>query len=419
MNTRTYRILLFLNLSIVYTMVFLQAIAMTVVANDIMDEMCLSPEQMGVLGSAYFYIYAAMILFSGLAAAWMGPRLTLSATFFLSGVGGLMFSNSHSFAIAFAGRGLTAVGMAVTMTSAFTLFNRWYPPQSFARLCSWFFAIGGLGAFAGTFFLPYLNHSWGWRGIFSFLSVLTLLFALSNWLVVRDRPRTETPEAGPLPANGGEQSFGNLWRGIISVARKSDFWRLCLWFACLTGSYFSLAGLWAIPYLEDVYGRTRAEAGAIVSMVAIGFIVGTPAISWLGDNVLKSYRLGLGLAGLFTFLGMTILITRIDQLPGTSLYLVLLCVGLTLNAPNVLGYAASRNLFGSHLSGVTAGALGCSAFLGGAFLQALCGALLTYARARHWPHAEAYALTFSPFVICGLAAALCGFTLSPKSFVKR
>lgn len=416
MKQNRYRALLFATLSIVYTTVFCQAVAMTVVANDVMAEMALSPEQAGILGSAYFYAYAAIILFAGIIGSWLGPRRTLTVTYLISGFGGLLFAYSSSFTTAFIGRGLSAFGMGVTMPTTFLLFNRWFTHDAFPRLCSWFFSIGGLGAFAGNYFLPFVNEWWGWRGVFGFLAVLTLIFAALIFFVVRDAPDVSDQPTENIPATA---TFAELRRGIAQIARRKDFWRICLWLALMNGCYFALAGLWAVPFIEDVYGFSRSSAGAMVSLIALGLIIGTPAIAWFCTNILHSLRAGLGLAGLAALFGTAALIPVIDELPTPVLYIVLFASGVVLNAPNVLAYTSLRNLFGPQLAGATSGALACSSFLGGAVMQAFCGALLTYAQNHSWETAEAYALTFSPFMLCGLAGAWCGFKLSPESFTQK
>lgn len=410
-----YRPTLFATLAVSYTMVFVQGVVLTVSAKDIMRELELSPEGMGVLGSAYFYVYAGVILFSGLLAAWLGPRRTLSVTFLVSGAGCLLFAVSGSFHAAFAGRGLTAVGMAATMTSSFTLFNRWYPSESYARLCSWFFAIGGVGAFGGIFLSSIANEAWGWRGLFMALAALTVFFALCCHAIVRDWPG-EGATVGTAAVGKDDYRLSKLLGGLRQVVARMDFWKVWVWFACLTGSYFAIVGLWGIPYLEDVYRISSPRAGSVVAMAGLGFVVGTPILSWLFTDVFKSLRAGMGLAGAFAAVSVSLLVATIDSLPHPALYAVMFLFGLVLNAPSVLGYACARNLFGPSLAGVTAGAMGCAVFLGGAFQQTLCGAILKYTLGNGWPPASAYSLAFAPLIVFGCVAAVCAFTVSRASF---
>lgn len=413
MNCRRYTVILFLALSVVYMMVFIQSIVMTVAANDIMRDMNLTPASLGFLGSSYSYAYVPVMLFSGLIAAHYGPRLTLGVGFAVSGMGGLLFACSTSYALALVGRCLVGMGLATTMTSAFTLFSRWYRPESFSRLTAVFFTIGGMGAYVAAAILPPLNSAWGWRGMFLFLAVVTLGYSLLNFLVVRDQPPVGFNPA--VTERESELSIRDLCANFRTVAKSLDFWRIAVWFGTVVGSYLAFIGLWAMPYLKDVYGFSHTKAGHITSMAAFGFIIFTPIIAWVCESVVKSHRICLGLLGLMETALFSVVVWRIDRFSDIELYIVMFVVGVVLYAPGAIGYGASRALFGARMTGMTGGVFGASVFLGGALLQVLCGWLLEYALEREWTNGQAYALAFVPIAVCGVAAAIAGFTLSQKS----
>ncbi len=417
MSFKTRRKVMFLVLSLVYMMVFLHGVAMTVFAKDLMREMDLSQERMGMLGSAYLYAYAGLMLFSGMIAAWVGPRRTLTVLFFVSGMGGIVFSMSASLSVAMLGRALSGLGLAATMTSSFTLFGRWYPPSAYSRVCAYFFAIGGMGALAGIGLLAPLNHLLGWRAVFGGLGVLTVLYAFLLLATVRDWPPGDALiDTGQERVTREDYGPAVLWQSVKQVARSWDFWRLVVWFVSLPGIYFAFNGLWAVPYLKDVYGMADAEAGLIVSLAALGFIFGSPLVAWLSNNVLHSYRLPVGFSGALTVAGTAVLLLFIDSLGVAALVVLVLAFGMAMNSPNVCAYSAARNLFGTRMAGITGGVFGCSAFIGGALMQILSGSLLDYAKKHQWPVGSGYALAFAPFLLLGLVAALVGFTLSAKSY---
>lgn len=280
MNFMTRRKAMFAILSLGYMLVFLHGVVMTVFAKSLMAEMGLSPAGMGMLGSSYLYSYAGLMLFSGIIAAWAGPRRTLTVLFAVSGLGGLLFAFSDSLPVAMFGRALSGLGMSATMTSSFTVFGRWYAPSDYSRVCSYFFALGGVGTVAGIALLPLLNAAWGWRSVFAGIAILTLVYAFLMVVLVRDWPPAEIRlPAGPsgrLTRDGATMSL--LWRNIGEVSRKGDFWRIAVWFMNLPGIYFAFSGLWAIPYLKDVYGMSDAETGLLVSLGGLGFIIGSPIV---------------------------------------------------------------------------------------------------------------------------------------------
>lgn len=420
MSLKILKPLMFIILSLVYMVSFVQAVVMTVVANNIMEDMNLTPAGMGKLGSFYLYGYSGVLLFSGMIVARFGPRWTLSTLCFVSGLGGLLFATSESFMAACLGRMLTGVGLSSNMTSALTIFARWFPGRIYGRLCSVCISIGGMGTLLANLLLPRLNAALGWRNVFFGIGVLTILYGGLVILLVRDWPPDElSPDGGSVSAARAKITVGMLWAGFRAVAKRLDFWRLCVWFGALSGMYFSFAGLWLMPYLKEVYGMSHTEVGTVTSVVAFGSLVGAPLVSWLSDSLLGSYRFSLGMAGVLTVVVNLFLQFRIDSMSITAISTIILMVGMNVNAPTGVAHAATRNLFGTGMAGIVSGILSCSGFLWGASLQILCGELLYFGERLGLPGSQCYAMAFSPFIVCGLLTMWGGFTLSKDSYVHR
>ena len=413
LSPTAYRKYLFGALSLVYLQPFVQGVVMTVAAKDVMREMLLTPDRMGFLGSIYFYAYAPAMLSSGLVAAWLGPRLTMSVMFLTSGVGGLLFCFSDSFAVACLGRALTGIGTSATMTSSLTLFSRWYRGESYSTVCAVFFAMGGLGSFFGAGPLAMLNVSWGWRNVFLLIALATVFFAALVFLTVRDWPPPGSERELGLQSTPRQPVTLALMRdGVRTMSRSRDFWKLAAWFVGMAGVYMSFSGLWAIPYLKDVHRLSDGEAGLAVSMFAFGFIVGNPAMSWLSEHRFRSNRMVLcaaALAALAAFLPMFLLGGGLGYAWTMASILVL---GFAINAPNVVVYSSARNLFGSRMTAVASGALGSMCFVSGAVTQFVCGSLLALGERLGWQPEKSYALAFSPYFPCFVAAFLAALTLS-------
>ncbi|MDR1520693.1 MAG: MFS transporter [Planctomycetota bacterium] len=408
-----YRKYLFAALALVYLQPFVQGVAMTVVAKDIMDEMALSPDRMGLLGSIYLYTYAPSMLCSGMIAAWLGPRRTMSGMFFVSALGGLLFCRSDSYLIACLGRALTGIGTAVTMTSSLTLFSRWYRGEAYSSVCSAFFALGGLGAFFGAGPLALLNVAWGWRGVFLLIALVTLAFAALVFLTVRDWPPSGSEKELDIRSTPRDPAtLSGILEGVRFMSRHRDFWRLAGWFIGMSAIYMAFVGLWAVPYLKDVYALSDGDAGFVVSMFSLGFIVGNPLVSWLCEKKIRSNRLGLAAAALLGIASLLPLFIFNGGLGYAWLIAISLSLGMAINAPNVIVYSSIRNLFGSRITAVASGALASLCFVAGAITQIASGALLTLGEHLGFSAADSYALAFSPFWLYLLVAVWAGFTLS-------
>lgn len=418
MTAKQRRTAMLIVLSVAYTTVFMQPVFLTVIAKDVMADLALTPPRVGMLGSAYLYSYAVMMILSGAVAAVIGPRLTLTLTFCASGAGSLLFGLSSSLAGAILGRALCGFGLAATMTASFTIFGRWYHGNAFSRVSSIFVAVGGTGVFIGTLGATYINSGWGWRASSLVFGALTLLFAVFLFAIVRDwpSPQQEPPPGLAKVEERGKASVRLLAQCVKQVSHSADFWRLVAWMGTNAGVYFTFFGLWAVPYLKDVYGLSDAEAGAMASLAGLGYIVASPIVTWLCDTVFHSYRIALGLSGLLTVIVSAAIVLRPDGFGKASLTLLILLFGLVLNASNVVAYASARNIFGSWKAGIVNGAFGGAGFVCGALLQVFSGWLLFRAETAGREPGASYAAAFTPFLVFGLVTAVAGFTLSRRSF---
>ncbi|MDR3211678.1 MAG: MFS transporter [Planctomycetota bacterium] len=416
MPVRFYQFYLFIALSLTYMVTFLQNMVMTVAAKDVMRDLELSPDRMGLLGSSYLYAYGVSILFSGMLAAWLGPRRTITLMFLLSGVGGLVFASATSFPIACLGRILTGLGVSVVLASAITFFSRWFRAGDFPMLSAIFFAIGGLGAFLGAAPMAILIARWGWRNGFFLVAAATIFYALLAHFTFRDWPSAEMePSLGFSPVPRRPDSLTDLGKGMLILFRNREFWKLAAWFIGMSGMYLSFIGLWAAPYLRDVQHFSEARSGLVVSLFSLGFIIGNPVLSWYVEKRLHSNRLGLGMAGLLALASVLVLLAGGDRLSYASLVALALAIGFALSAPNALVYASARNLFGSRLAGMASGALASCCFASGALLQILTGFILAWAAGRGIATGSSYQLAFLVYIPCTAIAAWAGFSLSPAS----
>ena len=74
-----YRWLIFLVLALAYFFVYFHRLSLSVVANDLVNAFQTTASVMGLLGSIYFYCYAAMQIPAGLATDRLGRRRVLIA----------------------------------------------------------------------------------------------------------------------------------------------------------------------------------------------------------------------------------------------------------------------------------------------------------------------------------------------------
>jgi hypothetical protein len=159
-----------------------------------------------------------------------------------------------------------------------------------------------------------------WRVVFVGLCVATLVVAAAIWWRV---PHTTKP----MQSGGIKAQFA----AVRTVAMHARFW----WIAPIggfgLGSFMAIQGLWAVPWLMEVDGATRA--GAADRLLAMNAVVmmGYAALGFFGTRLARRgiYSRHLFAAGFA--LNVAALVLILFEVPGSYLWWSLYGLGATVN----------------------------------------------------------------------------------------
>lgn len=355
-------------------LVFFHRLCPAVIALDMQEAFRASGTLLGILGSAYFYPYAIMQLPTGLLADSWGPRKTVSAFFVFAASGSLLMAMAPNLAIAILGRVLVGFGVSTVFVCNFKLLAEWFDPEQFVIMGGIFMVMGGVGALSSSAPLGWISNFMGWRMTLVVVGLVTLVMGGLIYGFVHDRPSDMgSPSIGSSIARKPKR--GDLLKGIKLVAGTISFWPIAIWAFFSTGISFAVGGLWGGPYLIQVYGLSKTEAGGVLSMFAVALMVGSPFLSWVANRVgRKPVLIGCSLlliAVCFLFSSLT------DRLTIPVLYLLFFCLSLSGAATGPLVAAVSKELFPVAIAGTSVGMVNLFPFLGGALFQVVGGAVLT------------------------------------------
>ena len=215
-------------------------------------------------------------------------------------------TGSGSLDIAVAARVMVGLGVSMVFIPTMKILSQWFRIREFAFMTAILTTMGGLGALVAATPLALMTGWVGWRVSFEIIAAGTFLIAILVWLFVRNRPQdmgwpsvAEIDHIGP--GASAPPIVISLWEGARRVITERRFWPVAVWFFFICGIFFSFGGLWAGPYLMHVYRMTRAEAGHILNMIAVGMIIGSPLVSLLSDRVFHSRKKVLTLASAVLF----------------------------------------------------------------------------------------------------------------------
>ena len=353
---------------------FFHRLCPAVIALDIQSSFGITGTLLGLLGSAYFYSYAAMQLPTGLMADSWGPRKTVSVFFVLAGIGSVLMGVASNLSLAIMGRVLVGLGVSTVFVCNFKLLSEWFNSRQFVVMGGVFMAMGGIGALFSSAPLAWISNLVGWRMTLGAVGIVSLLMAVLTYIFVRNRP-SEMGLPAIKPDNEEKENNIGLLTGLKMVITSARFWPISIWAFSVIGISFAIGGLWGGPYLMQAYGLSKAASGGVLSTFALALILGGPSLGWFANRFgRKPVLIGCSLL-MMTVCGL--MGWFINTLSLATLYVMFFLLFLAGGAVGPVVAAVSKELFPVAISGTSIGAVNLFPFIGAAFYQVIIGATLT------------------------------------------
>ena len=270
---RSRRLLVWGVLALVYVVSYFHRVAPAVLAKDLMASFAATGVEVATMAALYLYAFAAMQFVVGAAVDAWGPRRAVAAGAVMMAAGGAVFAAARVLPVAYGARLAVGAGASVVFIGMLKQVGAWWRPDEFGTWSGLTQVAGNLGGLLAAAPLALLVAALGWRATFGGVAVFSLVLAGLCLALVRDRPE----DAGfPPPVPRGTVPRVSVAEGYRTVFRNRRTWPMFFVFFCQYGTYLSFSGLWAVPWMRDVYGMTAKESAGIVSLVGIGVILGAP-----------------------------------------------------------------------------------------------------------------------------------------------
>lgn len=372
------RLFIFVMLSFTYIISYFHRSAPAVVGPVIMEEMSLNAEQLGIVGSMYFWAYAATALPSGLLSDTWGARRTIAFFVFLAGVGGILFAHSGSVETLAASRFLIGLGVGVVYVAAMRIFSDWYSPNELATYSGLLLAAGNIGALMSTTPLVFAMKQVGWRHSFDIIAALTFLAAAVGYFIIRNKPGDigRRHAATPETATKVEPPV-SLSASVKTVWGEKKIYLLGALLFSFYGTFMGVGSLWAGPYLRDVYGLSKIDSGTILMLFPLGMTIGCPLAGYLSDKVFGSRRKVLLYGGILHVTSYIPLVFFNDSMGIGALKVLFFWYGLS-GGTFVVCFACAKEIYEKHFAGTAVGSLNIFLFMGSAFYQYIMGVVINF-----------------------------------------
>ncbi|MBC2657867.1 MFS transporter [Pseudomonas sp. MSSRFD41] len=244
---------------------------------QIIEELQLTPEQFGFVGSAFFFLYSI----SGIAVGFLANRyptrwiLTFMALVWTSAQ--LLVTFAGSLAALTASRLLLGAGCgpgtAVTQHAAF----KWFGTREQVLPASLIQVSIMLGGLLGALALPYAISHYGWRSAYLGLALLSLGWVLA-WLYYGAEGRhDERPEQ----MQPGEPTVS--YRHLL--LNRTFVWISLMCFVAYLPNALSFS--WSAVYLQKGLGLDPMQTGYVMFAATFGIILLNLLVSGLSQWLLK------------------------------------------------------------------------------------------------------------------------------------
>lgn len=370
-------------------------VSIAVIAPNLIQDLNLQAQTLGILGGAYFYSFTVFQIPMGPMLDRIGPRIIIFSFSMIGALGAFLFAAGESLSAAFLGRILIGVGMASALMGPMKVFVLRFPPEKFATLVGILLSVGTLGNIVATSPLAFLTSTIGWRMTFVFAGGITALFAFLTFWILGEKQGADKI-LSPSPP---KQELGIL-QSMRMILKSLVFWQIATVAFFRYGTFVTLQGLWLGPYLIDTKGYTPLQTGNLLILLAIGTIMGGPIAGRLSDRFSRSRKsvtlLGLGLYSLSLFP-----LTGVFPIQSAFWYgLIFFSIGFFCSS-GMLIYSHAKDLFPVAISGTIMTLVNFFTMAGAAVFMPVLGKIIqSFSSTSHSYPVEAYHLSF---LICFLS----------------
>lgn len=270
--------------AIFYLYEYLVRVAPSVMEGELEVAFNTNSEHLAYSLATYAYIYAPMQLIVGLLFdRFGGKRLLVPATLVVA-FGCYIVTFSESLYMLTVGRFLMGFGSAFGFVGTLYMATIWYPLHRIAFLSGLTTALGMLGAILGQTVLSAIVEKVGWEMSWIYSAWAGFVVAAILMIAIPKTPSWERERRRQYISNKERQSF---LTGLFIVCRNPQTWIIGFIGGALFLPNSLFADLWGIQYIMHVSEVSRTQAGAAVSMVYLGWLIGSPLAGWLSDHLGK------------------------------------------------------------------------------------------------------------------------------------
>ncbi|MGY3239057.1 putative MFS family arabinose efflux permease [Bradyrhizobium sp. USDA 4472] len=350
------------------------AVSLDLMAADFRME----PQALASLTSVYPFAFAAAQIPVGAAMDRFGVRpvsLSLLAGTVIGAIASGFATGPSSFAM---GQVLLGIATSGMLMCPMTLAAKQLSAARFGLWSGAILSIGNIGMLLSSSPLAFVVDHYGWRAGFWIAGLGGVLVALAVFTLVPSQPAEHKDDSSALSQMIAVLRLGlsRPLRGLIALALVS------------LSSSLVLRGLWGGPWLMDIKGLSRVEAGNQLGAFTLAMIAGPLLVGMIDrklsrrrELVASTHMIGgllLALMALGAPHDLVSMLFGVAVMPPLYDLVLFVLIGIATSAQPLL-FGMSRQLVDAQTAGKALAAINLAFFLGAALMQSVTGAVAAFA----------------------------------------
>lgn len=339
---------------------------LAVLTPQLTQEVGADKADLSLASGLWFMSFALMQFVVGVCLDRYGPKRTAGVIFGVATTGGaVVFATAQSPAAIVLAMCLIGIGCSPVLMASLFIFARRFSSATFAVLTSWLVAFGSTGNVIGASPMAATVEIFGWRTTMLILAATTFLIAVGILLFLSDPDKHEDKEQQHQPDAG--------WRGYLQLFKSPVLWAIMIMMLLTYAPVVNIRGLWAGPFLQDLYQSDSLQIGHITLYMALAMIVGSVIYGPL-DRMLNTRKWVIFIGNLIV-LGALLILTFA---PHSSLLLatvLLIVLGIFGSSYGVV-MAHGRSFIPDHLTGRGVTLFNFCSMFGAGVMQFLSGQVM-------------------------------------------
>jgi predicted MFS family arabinose efflux permease len=329
-----------------------------------------SPQALASLTSIYHFSFAAAQVPVGAAMDRFGVRPVSLSLLAGTVVGTLVSGLAVGPASFVLGQLLLGVATSGMLMCPMTLAAKQMSAAKFGLWSGMILSIGNIGMLLSSSPLAFVVDQFGWRAGFWISAGFGVAVLIAVFALVPRQPGAHADDSSPFKQMSEVLRIGlsRGMRGLIALSLVS------------LGASLALRGLWGGPWLMDVKGLSRIEAGNLLGLFTLAMIIGPICIGAF-DRKFGHRRTIVAAAHALAALLLVLMAAGAPHLPVSNLFgvavmpssydlVLLIMIGLSTSAQPLI-FGMTRQLVDAQNTGKALSAVNLAFFLGTALMQSI------------------------------------------------